>query len=69
MQAPYVVYSEKQLKERQQEAIDAIAGILSIPEGEVVRVLRHYKWCASPHLVCLPNPFACALLALVPISL
>ena len=39
-----MVYSEKQLQERQQEAIDAVAGVLSISEGEVVRVLRQYKW-------------------------
>lgn len=45
-QVPYVVYSEEQLRERQRDAVNAVAGVLSISEGEVVRVLRQFKWYA-----------------------
>lgn len=54
LQAPYIVFNEKQLRERQQEAIDAVAGVLSISEGEVVRVLRQYKWCARMQYSAVP---------------
>ena len=43
-QAPYVVFSEEQLRERQEEAISAVTGVLSISRGEAVRVLRQCKW-------------------------
>ncbi len=41
---PYVVYNEEQLRERQQDAVTAVAGVLSISDAEVVRVLRQFKW-------------------------
>ncbi|KAK9832545.1 hypothetical protein WJX81_007928 [Elliptochloris bilobata] len=43
-QAPYVVFSEEQLRERQEEAISAVTSVLSISRGEAVRVLRQCKW-------------------------
>lgn len=45
-QAPYVVFSEEQLRERQDEAVSAVTGVLSISKSEAVRVLRQCKWCA-----------------------
>ncbi|BDA49808.1 probable E3 ubiquitin-protein ligase ARI7 [Coccomyxa sp. Obi] len=44
---PYIVYNEEQLRERQQDAVKAVAGVLSISDGEVVRVLRQFKWDAN----------------------
>ncbi len=44
LQAPYVVFSEEQLRERQEEAVSAVTGVLSISRGEAVRVLRLCKW-------------------------
>lgn len=44
LQVPYVVYNEEQLRERQQDAVKAVAGVLSISDAEVVRVLRQFKW-------------------------
>ena len=48
LQAPYTVYNELELRERQQRAVDDVAGVLSVDKGDVVRVLREYKWCAIP---------------------
>ena len=44
MQAPYIVYNEAELRERQQKSVDDVAGVLSVDKGDVVRVLREYKW-------------------------
>ncbi|EIE18671.1 IBR-domain-containing protein [Coccomyxa subellipsoidea C-169] len=44
---PYVVFNEEQLRARQQDAVNAVAGVLSISDGEVVRVLRQFKWDAN----------------------
>jgi len=48
LQAPYIVYNELELRERQQSAVDDVAGVLSVDKGDVVRVLREYKWCVIP---------------------
>ncbi|KAK9806726.1 hypothetical protein WJX72_000715 [[Myrmecia] bisecta] len=42
--APYAVFTEDQLRERIQEALDAVTSVLSISEAEAVRVLRHCRW-------------------------
>ncbi len=57
-QAPYVVFSEEQLRERQDEAVSAVTGVLSISKSEAVRVLRQCKWCA-------PRPW-CQIIARAP---
>lgn len=44
LQAPYLVYNESELRERQQKLVDDVAGVLSVDNGDVVRVLREYKW-------------------------
>ena len=44
LQAPYIVYNEAELRERQQRAVDDVAGVLSVDKADVVRVLREYKW-------------------------
>ncbi len=44
LQAPYLVYNETELQERQQSSVDDVAGVLSVDKGDVVRVLREYKW-------------------------
>ncbi|KAK9905069.1 hypothetical protein WJX75_009180 [Coccomyxa subellipsoidea] len=44
---PYVVYNEERLRARQHDAVKAVAGVLSISEGDVVRVLRQFKWDAN----------------------
>ena len=44
LQAPYLVYSEVELRERQHKSVDDVAGVLSVDKGDVVRVLREYKW-------------------------
>ena len=44
LQAAYTILSEEELKLRQQEALQAVMQVLSISEGEAVRVLRHCKW-------------------------
>ncbi|KAK9833366.1 hypothetical protein WJX84_001950 [Apatococcus fuscideae] len=42
--AQYLILSEEELQERQREALKAVMSVLSVPEGEAVRVLRHCKW-------------------------
>lgn len=44
VQVPYVVYNEERLRARQHDAVKAVAGVLSISDGDVVRVLRQFKW-------------------------
>lgn len=44
LQAPYIVYNEAELRERQHRAVDDVAGVLSVDKADVVRVLREYKW-------------------------
>ena len=53
-QTKYIVFSEGKLKERQDEAISQVTGVLGIAPGEAARVLRQYKWCTfSPCIVCI----------------
>ncbi len=44
VQTVYEVLNERQLRERQAEALEAVTSVTGIPEGEAVRVLRHFKW-------------------------
>ncbi|KAK9809736.1 hypothetical protein WJX73_001188 [Symbiochloris irregularis] len=43
-QAQYQVFSEAELRERQQQALSAVTSVLSIDENDAARLLRKYKW-------------------------
>ena len=49
LQASYTVYTEPELKERQRRSMDQITSVLSVSQGEAVRLLCEYKWCACRH--------------------
>ena len=43
-QAQYAVYTEPELRERQKQALDAVASVMSIDESDAARILRDCKW-------------------------
>lgn len=46
-QMPFAIRNPEELAERQQAAINDIAGVLGIEPDAAARVLRKYKWCAA----------------------
>ena len=44
MQVQYAVLNASDLRDRQQQALGSVAAVLSIDEGDAVRVLRDCKW-------------------------
>ena len=50
LQASYMVFNEPELRDRQRRSMDQVTSVLSVSQGDAVRLLCEYKWCALPVL-------------------
>lgn len=46
-QLPFTVLTEKAIKERQEEAVESVAGVLAISKAQAGILLRNFEWCVS----------------------
>ena len=40
------MYNDGELRDRQRRSLDQVTSVLSVSEGDAVRLLCEYKWCA-----------------------
>ena len=44
LQARYIVYNDSELRDRQRRSLDQVTSVLSVSDGDAVRLLCEYKW-------------------------
>lgn len=50
VQSHYTILSERDIRQRQQEAVESVAAVLSVSDTEAGILLRHFKWYAVSSL-------------------